>query len=200
MFRDVYEVDGRPVRDRMERLTRLFATGVAGGLTQARRIAAEGARFNLHPPGLELSRTINTPFMALRFITAPNQYRSSFRVDGTRSIEGQRVPVVKFKERETPRLIRSIDEAAASGAFAVEPETGRILWTELSFQTTDRRPTPEVTVTLVVRVTYGDQGPLGWLPVRMEEDYDIRAGSTLGDLTGEAVYSDYRKFSVSSGG
>jgi hypothetical protein len=184
----------------MERLTRLFATDVAGGLTQARRIAAEGARFNLHPPGLELSRTINTPFMALRFITASNQYRSSFRVDGTRSIGGKRVPVVKFKERETPRLIRSIDEAAASGAFAVEPETGRILWTELSFQTTDRRLTPAVTVTLVVRVTYDDQGALGWLPVRMEEDYDIRAGSTLGDLTGEAVYSNYRKFSVTSGG
>ena len=40
-FRDVFEVDGRPVRDRSERLTRLLASPTAESNEEARRIAFE---------------------------------------------------------------------------------------------------------------------------------------------------------------
>jgi hypothetical protein len=199
VFRDVYEVDGKPVRERAERITTLFTGSAPGALAQARRIAEESARFNLNPPGVQLSRTVNTPFMALRFLVASNQPRSIFRLDGTRSVGGRRVPVIRFRERHTPRIIQSIDDGAAMGACAVDPETGRILWTELSLETTDTRPSPTVTISLTIRVTYAEQRALGlWLPARMEESYEVRAGSTAGDLTGEATYSNYRKFSVAT--
>jgi hypothetical protein len=199
VFRDVFEVDGRPVRERAERIVTLFTGAAPGALTQARRIAEESARFNLHPPGVQVSRTVNTPFMALRFLVPGNQPRSEFRLAGTRSIGNRRIPVVRFRERQTPRLIQSIDESAAEGAFAIDPETGRVLWTELSFETTDRRPTPAVTIQLTMRVSYAQQAALGlWLPDRLDERYDVRVGSTAGDLTGEAIYTNYRKFSVAT--
>ena len=41
-YRDTFEVDGQPVRDRDERLQRLLRSGAVG---QAKRIAEENARF-----------------------------------------------------------------------------------------------------------------------------------------------------------
>src|SRR5690348_4424520 len=58
-FRDVAAVNARPVRDRQDRLMELFAKPKADRLAQARRIVAEGARFNLSPSGVRLDRTIN---------------------------------------------------------------------------------------------------------------------------------------------
>ena len=43
-YRDTFEVDGKPVRDRDERLERLLSDGAVG---QAARIAEQNARFNL---------------------------------------------------------------------------------------------------------------------------------------------------------
>src|SRR6185369_10086956 len=46
-FRDVLEVDGVPVRDRQQRLARLFLNASPDAMTQATRIGDEGARYNL---------------------------------------------------------------------------------------------------------------------------------------------------------
>jgi hypothetical protein len=72
----VYEVDGRPVRDRTDRLTKLFLAPHPDSQSQARRIAEESARFNL---GGQVLRTITTPLLALQFIRAENQNRSRFK-------------------------------------------------------------------------------------------------------------------------
>ena len=48
-FRDVYEIDGRPVRDRTERLAKLFLEPLPDSRSQAKRITEESARFNLVP-------------------------------------------------------------------------------------------------------------------------------------------------------
>jgi hypothetical protein len=45
-FRDVFEVDGRPVRDRDERLAKLFLSPDASGAAQIQRIREESARYN----------------------------------------------------------------------------------------------------------------------------------------------------------
>ena len=45
-FRDVFEVDGRAVRDRNERLAGLFLSPSASALDQAEQIALESARYN----------------------------------------------------------------------------------------------------------------------------------------------------------
>src|SRR6266516_5917872 len=46
-FRDVYEVDGQPVRDRAERLTKLFLEPSRSAKQQADDIATESARYNI---------------------------------------------------------------------------------------------------------------------------------------------------------
>jgi hypothetical protein len=59
-YRDTFDVDGVPVRDRDQRLQRLLSGGEVG---QAARIAEENARFNLGE-GL-ITRNINIPTFAL---------------------------------------------------------------------------------------------------------------------------------------
>ena len=57
-FRDVFERDGRPVRDRQDRLTKLFLGGATNSaLVQAEKIMNESARYNIGNG----TRTINVP-------------------------------------------------------------------------------------------------------------------------------------------
>jgi hypothetical protein len=69
-FRDVFEVDGRPIRERDERVSRLLSQVTPDSLEKARRIAVESARFNLHASGVKIDRTINTPMTGLLFLRA----------------------------------------------------------------------------------------------------------------------------------
>jgi hypothetical protein len=194
-FRDVYEVDGKPVRDRDDRLAKLLNEPSPDALEQARRIVAEGARFNLQSAGFQLNRTINLPMAAMMFLRGGHQPRSRFTRDGSDTVGGQRVMVVRFEETGKPRLIASGDDAAASGKFWIVPESGRVLRTELTLAS--RRGTSVITA--VIRTTYAEQSRLGlWLPRTMEESYIAQAanGATLGAITGRASYSNYRKFRV----
>src|SRR6185436_11567000 len=68
-FRDVFEVDGTPVRDRTERLTRLFLRPSASTSVQIEKILSESARFNVGT----IQRNINAPLMPLLFLEADNQ-------------------------------------------------------------------------------------------------------------------------------
>ena len=61
-FRDVLSVDGTPVRNREERLLKLFTQNPKDVLARADLIAAESARYNIG--GVE--RNINVPTHALR--------------------------------------------------------------------------------------------------------------------------------------
>ena len=67
-FRDVFEVDGRAVRDHDDRLAELFLKPNPNARQQAARIVEESARFNLNPPGISFERTLNIPLEALRFL------------------------------------------------------------------------------------------------------------------------------------
>ena len=104
-FRDVAERDGLPVRDREERLLALFSKPNADRLKQAQRIVTEGARFNLDPRQLRLTRTINLPLTALRFLRAADQYRSSFKI--AQWNRRTNLVSVEFVEQHQPRLIEN---------------------------------------------------------------------------------------------
>ena len=137
-LRDTFEVDERPVRDRDERIAKLFMKPNPDALQQARRIAGEGARFNISPSAFPLNRTLNVPLTALRFLRGPNQHRSTFQLD---RVEPSRI-VLKFTERTHPRLIATDDGAAAIGSFTIEPLSGRVL--ESEFQLVTRRVAAQV--------------------------------------------------------
>ncbi len=182
-LRDTFEVDERPVRDRDERIAKLFMKPNPNAFQQARRIVVEGARFNISPRTFPLDRTLNVPLTALRFLRGPNQHRSTFQLD---RVEPSRI-VLKFKEQASPRLIATDDGAAATGSFAIEPISGRVL--ESEFQLVTRR------VAARFIVVYAEQPALKlWLPASMTESYMF--GGASASMDGRATYSNFRMFRV----
>jgi hypothetical protein len=190
-FRDVFEVDGRPVRNRDERLADLFLKPHANRHEQARRITAEGARFNLDAAGYDLHRTVNNPHVALRFLRRQAQSRSRFRIAGDERVERVPATVLEFEEQAKPRLIASPDAAPARGRFWIEPESGRVLRSELSLETgvTGQKTSARTRI----RVSYARDERLDeWLPSSMEEEYRVAAAL----VEGSARYSGFRRFTV----
>lgn len=192
-FRDVFEVDGRAVRSRDQRLVDLFLKPHGDRFAQARRIVAEGARFNLDVSGFDLHRTINMPLVALRFLRRSNQSRSLFRIAGEARVDTLLATLLDFEERSMPRVISSPDAAAARGRFWVEPGTGRVLRSELTFETSavDQK-TP---LRIRIGVSYGrDDRVNEWLPLSMQEEYRVAAAL----IESVASYSNFRRFTVAT--
>ena len=197
-FRDVFEVDGRPVRDRQDRLTRLFMGSSSGG-PQAAAIVAESARYNIG----RVTRTMNTPLLPLLFLTAGNQPRFKFkrsndvRPDTVKTAElaqghfgiTAEVWVVDYREREKGTVIRTPQgkDLPANGRFWLDPNTGRVLMSELKSEDTPVKAT--------VDVSYQSE-PLDGLsvPAEMRERYELSPDGML--VTGTATYGRFRKFSV----
>jgi len=185
-FRDVFAVDGRPIKDRTARLQRLFSSGATPeAREQAAAILGESARYNLGP-----RRTINSPTVVLSFLHPRNQPRFRFEARGEETVEGLRVLTVRFAETGHPTLVQTSTGIGipARGMLRIEPEGGILVSSELHLDVPGLGP-------IQIRVRYRPQPRLeAWLPAEMREDYG---------LTGEAVrletvakYSDYRKAEV----
>src|SRR5262249_34385341 len=109
-FRDVFEVDGRPVRDRQDRLTALFLDRTASADAQIQRINQESARYNIGA----IERTINTPTLPLTFLLPHNQPRFRFSRGSRNAPAMARAPgaaaaawVIDYEEVQRPTLIRT---------------------------------------------------------------------------------------------
>ncbi|HEV3214328.1 MAG TPA: VWA domain-containing protein [Vicinamibacterales bacterium] len=191
-FRDVFQVDGRPVRDREERLARVLQNVTPDSLEQARQIAVESARYNIDPDTAHIERTINVPMTALLFLRAANQSRSSFHLGKPERVGGVECVTLQFSERGQPRLIRTSDDAPAQGAFWIDMANGgRIIKTEVRMLS-GRPPVRSQTT-----VTYASVDRLDmWVPVVMDETYEVAA--TRQAVTGHATYSDFREFKVTT--
>lgn len=219
-FRDVFEVDGKPVRDRTDRLVNLFASPTSDAAAQANRIVAEGTRFNLDPvvAGRRVSRTINMPTLAMWFLRSSNQRRSTFHRGRDVTVADRQAVAIEFKESAKPRLIGTNNEAPAHGTFWIDTESGAVLRSELAL-TNDRS---DIRVAAMITVEYAlDGGTSVWLPRSMDEHYEIStndaafasalpsnptapyraADPTSVNITvdGQAIYSNVRHFNVTVG-
>ncbi len=182
-FRDVYEVDGRAVRDHDQRLTRLFVDASANSITHARQIADESARYNLG----SVRRNINVPTMALSYVRAENQSRSRFTVESTARLDGVSTVVVTFVEASRPTIIRSGEsDAPATGRLWIDPATGRVLRTQIKLTPAKLNATITVSYKLVSKLDL-------WVPTSMSETYRTAQGETI---NGSASYSNFRRFNV----
>ncbi len=193
-FRDVFEVDGKPLRDRDERLLKLFVDTKAAARAQAQSIAEEGARYNIGP----VTRTINVPVLALGFFDRGNQAYARFirvspgnpkRFSGV-SVQGE-VWAIEFREFGPNTLVRGEagSDLPSRGRAWVERATGRILNTEHIAQ--DGR------VTARIEVKYGSQEGLDLLvPIEMKESYTYNL--TPITIFGEATYGRFRQFKVTT--
>ena len=192
-FRDVFEVDGRPVRDREERLAKLFLNRQPDAVEHARHVIAESARYNLNSGPIVVERSINLPMTALRFLTIENQPRSTFRNLGMKTLDGKPALVLEFRERARPRIIRTLDDAAVEGRIWLDPDTAAIMRTEIWFDTVNPRFSAKLTIRL--RVSFAPNEKLGmWLPASMEEEYV----SGRSRLFGHATYEAPRRFAVTT--
>ena len=182
-YRDTFEVDGRPVRDRDDRLQRTLTDGVAA---RAARIAEESTRFNLGSTLLE--RNINVPTLALEMLHPRNQSRFSFNKAGEERIAATSTWRVDFKERDRPTFIRNTSglDRPSRGSIWIDPSTG-VVWRPL--RVWDSPPSGTITV------AYGHVSNIDVLvPITMTEHY--RAGTAT--ITGDAVYTNYRQFQTSA--
>ena len=192
-FRDVFEVDGRAIRDRQERLTRLFLDPSLSADRQIKGMRMESARYNLG--GVE--RNFNTPTYALLFLHSSYKLRFEFErvtdtsprlgLDPPADIDG--VWVLRYTEAWPTTIIRGRDgrNLPAKGRFWIEPETGRVVITELIVD--------DAAVDATITVRYEADDTMGHLvPVEMRERYDNRRRGSR--IDGTATYSRFRRFQV----
>jgi hypothetical protein len=181
-FRDVFAVNGRPVRDREERLARLFIDQSSNAVDRAWEISREGYRYNV---GVK-ERTVANPMMALAFLQAEYRGRFDFRLDGIDVALGSDVWIVKFKERERPTILRTPDNrnVPSMGRFWIDGASGRVLQTELETRVGDR-----------VMTIFSLDEQLGLaVPCEMR-DISWVSGTAV---TGVATYTNFRRFDVTT--
>ena len=180
-FRDVFEVDGKPVRDRDERLTKLFLQPSADRQRQEEDIAAASARYNIGA----VNRTVNMPVLALDVLEPRNRVWFTFHL-AKRS--GTTVELA-FQEEERGRtMIHTNDNQPmrSHGHFTVEEATGKVLQSTLATET-DR-------LHAQIDVSYGADPAMDLLvPRQMRERYTTKDGGTV---EGRATYAKLRRYQV----
>jgi hypothetical protein len=194
-FRDVAAIDNKPVRARDDRLLALLKGQDAARLIRAHDVAEAGLRYYISQD----LHALDDPLLALEFLRKANQARSTFKVDGVKTVNGARVVVLKFTEQSTPRLIPSPENAPAMGKFWIDVEAGTVRQTEISIS---GRASSFHAV-----VKYSRDPAIGlWLPSEMTQDTRQTAqGSGMNNMGGgggygavgaaeaHATYSKYRR-------
>jgi hypothetical protein len=178
-FRDVFEVDGKPVRDRAERLAKLFLQPSASTQRQVDDIAAASARYNIGG----VSRNINLPVLALSVLEPQN--RAWFVFKGAQK---GGVFELEYQEQRGGTLIRGSGDRSmpSHGRFAIDAATGRVLSSELIADSGSLRAQ--------IEVTYGLDPNVGiFVPKEMRERYTLKDGSKI---EGKATYAKFRRYQV----
>lgn len=196
-YRDVYEVDGRPVRDRAERVRELFLSRDPGRKQQLANIAAESARYNLG----SLTRTVNTPTFPLLYLRPGFLPRLKLSMKGREAVGGRPCVIVEFKESQRPALVGTPGggDVLAWGRFWVEPATGRVRQMDVRLETGNQRR--------MLQVRYVDAERVDVLvPERMWEWYEgaslegrdglWNTGAGQAYIECLATYSNIRRFTV----
>lgn len=186
-FRDVFEVDGRPVRDRQERLTKILLQPTKSALDRAYQIAQEGARYNIEA---SMKRTINNPLLALAFIQSEAQLRFQYSVDRQDPAVGALVWIVEYKEEARPTFIKGAfdKDLPVHGRYWINRPDGRIVRAEMNIDD------PSVGAKITTDFQQDDRFKID-VPIRMSEIYRLINGRVV---TGIATYGRFRRFGVST--
>ena len=185
-FRDVLEVDGVPVRDREQRLAKLFINPSPDAMAQAERVREEGARYNLG----NMRSTIGNPMLALGVLQLTYQPRFRFALGKEDKSIGPGVWIVDYKEEAPPAMIRGEagGDLFSHGRLWIELATGRVLKTELQVE----QPSVRAIVTTAFR--YDERFAIA-VPQEMRERYTIGTGNRVNTV---ASYGRFRRFNVSA--
>lgn len=177
-FRDVVEVNGKPVQNQQERLAKLFLKPSEDSVAQANAIAAHSERYI--PPTTD-------PLLALVFLQREYQTRFLYTLGERDPAYGPDVQRINFVETGSPTLLRRTDDSdlPARGTVWVSEATGHVFRTQLQFGSDENA--------LTVTTVFGfDEALRIEVPLEMHESF--RASGRL--VQGLAKYSRFRRFGV----
>jgi hypothetical protein len=196
-FRDVFEVDRRPIRDRDQRLFKLFvesSESAATTRTRAEQIQAESARYNIGP----VMRTVNMPILALLFLERSVQPIITFKKANAGNVsrfaglaEAADVWLIEYRETQDGTLVRGENnrDIPSHGRIWIDSTSGHILRTELISE--------DIVIRANIDVSYKAEPGLDLLvPAAMREVYLVRR--TESRIDGRAEYSRFRQFIVTT--
>ena len=184
-FRDVIEVDGKPVRNREDRLRKLFLETPRTAADQARAIASESRRHNIG-----VQRGGNSPLLPLMVLVP--RVASGFRFAMTGAS-------LTFEEFRSPSLLGSQKNGTRTdlmsrGSFEIEADSGRVLAAEM----TAIGPMSAHAASFAVR--YAEDARLKLMvPVEVRESYWSPGKPKDDRLDVVCTYSNFRRFQVTYG-
>jgi hypothetical protein len=181
-FRDTYEVKGRKLRERDDRLLKLFTSADKDRFEKAARLSEASTKHHLG----NVARTINIPTLAMMFLHPRVNERFEFTDGGEENIGGRILRKVVYKEVARPTLIKTTRgrDLALTGLMWVDPFSGTVVKTELN--------AADPAVRCQVTVTFRREDALDlWVPDRMEEYY--KASLAVDDILATATYTNVRR-------
>lgn len=182
-FRDAYEVKGAKVRNRDERLLKLFQGDDQERFEKAAKLNEATASHNLG----NVARTINIPTLAMMFLHPRVNERFEFTDEGEETIAGRVLRRAAYREVVRPTLIKTTRgrDLALTGHIWIDPFTGTVVKTDLN--------AADPAVRCAITVTYRKDDALDfWVPSQMDEYY--KAALSLDEVLATATYSNVRRF------
>lgn len=187
-FRDVLEVDGKPIGDRQARLEKLFLESPRDAFERAKELADDSARYNIG----RVPRRVTVPTLAILVLHSLNQHRFHFEKIGEERVGETQTWAIRYAEHLRPTIVRSGGvELFARGTLWIDPDSGRLARSVMILG--DLNTPLQSTIT----VTYQPDAALGlWVPVEMEELYDNPRDPEDQQVHAVATYSNFRQFQV----
>jgi hypothetical protein len=181
-FRDSYEVKGRKLRERNDRLLKLFTSNDKARFEKAAELSRDSAKHNLG----NVARTINIPVLAMMFLHPRVNERFEFTDGGEENINGRILRKAIYREVARPTLIKTTRgrDLAMTGIIWIDPFNGSVMKTELN--------AADPIVRSQVIVTFRRDEALDLIvPDKMEEYY--KAYSAVDDILATATYTNVRR-------
>ena len=184
-FRDVIEVNGKPVTDQQDRLLKLFVEPYKDPLVRASEIADASARHSV-----DRGRLAN-PLFAIALLQRHYQPRFRFTLKDLEPDLGPGVREIELFENVPPKPTGPLPIHAVAWVNEI---TGRVVKTELR---TGKAPS-----TALLTTTFGTDPVLGIdVPLEMRDLHLVRAtGSSAlamaDEYVGVAKYTRFRRFQV----
>jgi hypothetical protein len=184
VFRDVFDVDGRPVRDRENRLSKLFleSRDTVTAIERALEIGAASAQFNIRQFG-----TVDNPVLALGLLQRVYRQRLRFTLGGRDISVGPDVWVLEFRETGRPSIIRASGnrDIFAKGRYWIDAERGELRRSEVVFNALGTETTTTTTF-----------APDERLATSVPTEMHFRRAASTNEVRGVATYGALRRFEV----
>ena len=197
-FRDVQTVDNKQLPSQLGRLAALAADPTHEALAEAMRATAASAAYTIG----SIPRAPAIPTTALTYLRTARQQFGVFELDGMKTVGDVRVAVLKFSERPHARMTDA-DDFTTTGRFWIDPETGRVVQTELTVTSLAGESK--------IQAQYANRPGIDvWVPVSMFEQHSValpvrndglgRGGaSPRAYVDGLATYQVFRRFDLKPG-